>query len=437
MSMGMWRCTLAATALIALVLGSRSSFGLLVSPINTATGIGLASIGLAVAFGQLAQGLAQPVVGWLADRHGAARVIGFGALGYAAGNALTALAADAVTFGMVTVLTAASGTAMSSIAVLLAEVGRRVPAARQSLAIGIVGAGGSLGQLLLGPATQAVTSTAGWDTALRATAALAFLAMPLALVFRRPATRAFDAAASTHATLPTGAGVREALRRPAFWLVAGGFGACGLHVSFLTMHMPGVIERCGLPVSLSGTWLAILGVANIAGSIGVGLVLKRRAPATVLVTLHALRALFILALLSLPPTPVVMLGFAAAMGLTYMAVLPPTSMLVTRQFGARHAGTLFGFVMLVHQMGSFAGVWLGAIAADAEDPAAGYLAFWLLDVSLALLAAAAYLPFALASRPRSLASVACSVPGSIGLRMSSSTPLRRSASAPNSAASPV
>src|SRR5690606_8255269 len=137
-----WRCTLAATALIALALGSRSSFGLFVAPIGAAAGIGLATISLAVAIGQLVQGVSQPLAGMLADRFGAARLVATGLLCFAIGNASMVVAADSLAFGVAVVFTAAAATAMSSVAVLLAEVGRRVPPARQGLAIGIVGAGG-------------------------------------------------------------------------------------------------------------------------------------------------------------------------------------------------------------------------------------------------------------------------------------------------------
>jgi hypothetical protein len=74
-----WRLTGAATALTALIAGSRASFGIFLSPLNTATGLGMASIALAVAFGQLAAGIALPMVEALARRFGPARVIAGGA----------------------------------------------------------------------------------------------------------------------------------------------------------------------------------------------------------------------------------------------------------------------------------------------------------------------------------------------------------------------
>jgi hypothetical protein len=62
-----WALTAAAAVLMAITMGSRSAFGLFVSPLNTATGLGLATISLAGALSQLGWGLAQPFVGAVAD----------------------------------------------------------------------------------------------------------------------------------------------------------------------------------------------------------------------------------------------------------------------------------------------------------------------------------------------------------------------------------
>ena len=394
-----WHCTFAATLLIAIVIGSRSAFGLFLSPIESATGLGWATIGFAAALGQLGQGVAQPLVGLLAQRHGASRVIAAGVLGFALATALLPAAADAAALATLILLGGMSGTAMSSIAMLLGEVTRRVPASRQALAVGIIGAGGSAGQLLFGPMTQATIAAAGWTSALWLTSAVTLLALPLSLVFRRPApttamTTAAAAAASAAPEAAAGAAsdtrIAPALRQRTFWLIACGFAICGFHMSFLTSHMPGFIERCGLPANLAGAWLALLGIANIAGSLATGVLLKRCRPATLLMALHALRALFIAGVLALPPTEAVMLVFALSMGATYMAALPATTMLVTQTFGAHRLAALFGLVMLLHQLGSFAGVWLGGLAAESL---AGYRTVWLADVGLALLAAALHLPF--------------------------------------------
>ena len=98
-----------------------------------------------------------------------------------------------------------------------------------------------------------------------------------------------------------------------------------------------------------------------------------------------MRALGIAALLALPVTPVLMLGFGLLMGATHMATLPPTTQMVASQHGVQRLGTLIGFVMLVHQVGSFAGVWLGGWAAQATG---SDRLLWCVDIALALGAAA-------------------------------------------------
>lgn len=62
---------LAAAGTFALTMGARQAMGLFLGAINTHTGLGLASISLAFAFGQLWWGLTQPFAGMVADRIGA------------------------------------------------------------------------------------------------------------------------------------------------------------------------------------------------------------------------------------------------------------------------------------------------------------------------------------------------------------------------------
>ena len=386
MNASAWRTTFAATALMALAMGGRSSFGLFVSPLNSATGLGLPAISFAAALGQLASGLMQPAIGTLAERHGAARLVTAGALVLAGATAGLVAAASTGVLTMLFVLVAVAGATVGSNAILVGEVGRRVPAVQLGLAAGIVSAGGSAGQLVLGPATQWLIGLQGWVAALWGTAALSFAALPLAWTFARPSTDRTPVAVPPAAAVS----VNATLRDPRFWWVAAPFGVCGFHVAFLTTHMPGVIERCGLPSSLAGTWLAIAGAANITGSLAVGVAMKRWASPVLMAALYVARALSILVLLAVPASATAMLAFAVSMGLTYMAMLPPTAQLVGALFGTQRLSTLFGVVMVVHQLGGFAGVWLGGLAAAATG---SDTALWAADLVLALIAAALQWPW--------------------------------------------
>ena len=383
-----WKITAAATGLAALIAGSRASFGLFLSPINSATGLGMASISLAAAFGQLAAGLALPVVGALARRHGTARVIAAGACVLAASTALVALAHGLLALVLLMLVVSAAGTAVASNALLLGEVSRRAPADERGFASGIVGAGGPAGQLLFAPLVTLLIGREGWVAALWGIAALALLALPLSLSFKQ---RARDQQAAAAAQPSDGA-----WRDRRFWLIAASFGICGFHVAFLTVHMPGVIEQCGLSTAFSGGWLALAGAANMAGSVGIGVLMRRWSSAPLLIAIYGLRAVAIGLFLMVPPSPAVLLVFAVSMGATYMAALPPTAELLTRSFGVQRLAALLGLIMLVHQVGGFAGAWLGGIAVEHSG---SYAPLWIADMVLALLAAALQWPLRPAALP--------------------------------------
>ena len=373
-----WLLTAAAVALLAITMGSRSVFGLFLSPLNSATGLGIATISFAVAVSQLTWGAAQPFCGMLAERYGPARVIVAGSLLAALSGALLPFAGSA--WMLVSVLAVAGIAAtVGSPSLLVGTVSQRVAPERRGLVAGIVGAGGPLGQLVLAPATTAVISLAGWVAAAFSIAALALLALPLAAAFRRPAAQAAQPAARE------AGGLREALTSPGYWLINAAFFVCGLHVFFLVTHLPGVIELCGLPASVSGASLAVLGLFNIAGSIGAGFVIQRYSMKLTLASLFAARALGIAAFLAAPKTEAVVLAFSVWMGLTYMAVLPPVAGLIGKLYGAGRLATLLGITFLLHQVGAFLGSWLGGVVLEATG---SYDPMWMLDLALACAAAA-------------------------------------------------
>jgi predicted MFS family arabinose efflux permease len=145
-----------------------------------------------------------------------------------------------------------------------------------------------------------------------------------------------------------------------------------------------VIEACGLPPSVSGAALAVLGLFNIAGSIGAGWVIQRYSMKATLSWLFAARAAGIALFLAAPKTELSVLAFSVWMGLTYMAVLPPTAGLIGKLYGTQRLPTLLGLTFMLHQVGAFLGSWLGGVFAGATG---SYDGMWLLDLALAVAAA--------------------------------------------------
>ncbi|MEP6972339.1 MAG: MFS transporter [Betaproteobacteria bacterium] len=381
-----WLVLLAAAGTFGLTMGTRQTMGLFLGALNTSTGLGLGQISLAFAFGQLFWGLTQPFAGMFADRIGAGRVlfigVGMVALGTFITPWMTSTAGLVLSIGVL----AAGGAGMAGPAVLMAATNRLVPGDRRGLATGIVNAGGSLGQFLLAPLAGVLLVGVGWANAMQLLALCVLLALPAAYLLKGHAGPLASAGVQVQGT---GAAIRAALREPGYGLLAAGFFVCGFHVAFLATHLPGVIAACGLPVEFGAWSLSMLGLFNIVGSVGIGLAIGRWRMKSLLSLLYASRALAVLLFVLAPKTGPVVLVFAAFMGLTFLSTVPPTAGLVVKFFGLSHMATLFGIVMLSHQIGGFLGAWLGG---KVFEWTGAYDVVWYIDIVLAIGAALVHLP---------------------------------------------
>ena len=381
---------LAAAGAFALTMGTRQTMGLFLSSLNTATGLGLGSISLAFAFGQLWWGLTQPFAGAMADKVGAGRVLFAGVLLVAVGTFITPLMTTTAGLIFAIGVLAAGGAGMAGPAVLMAATTRLIPADKRGMATGIVNAGGSFGQFVMAPIAGVLLVALGWAPALQVLGLIVLLALPAAWVLRGNSLQA-AAQSATVGQKPVGTmqAIRTALRNPSYLMLAAGFFVCGFHVAFLGTHLPGVIASCGLPVQYGAWSLAMLGLFNIVGSVAVGWAVGRWRMKSLLSLIYAARAVAVVLFLLAPKTGPVMLVFAAVMGLTFLSTVPPTAGLVAKFFGTANMATLFGMVMLTHQVGGFLGAWLGGKVFELNG---NYDWVWYIDIVLAVGAALIHLP---------------------------------------------
>ncbi|MGE0874061.1 MAG: MFS transporter [Burkholderiales bacterium] len=382
-----WTVTLVAAAILMVTMGTRQSMGLFVSPINSSTGLGVVAISFAMAVAQFAWGAVQPIAGAVADRYGPGRVIAAGLVIMAVGTALVPFMSS--TWGLVFTigLLSAIGSGAGSFSVLIGAVAQRLPAERRGMASGVINAGGSFGQFVFAPLAQKLISALGWAGALWSLAAITLAALPLARMFRREKPGAAGAAVDDGQRL--GPAVVQALGDRSYLLLHAGFFTCGFHIAFLVTHLPGEVQLCGLPAEVAGWSLAIIGLANIVGSLAAGWAMSRVRGKTLLFWMYGSRSLLILAYLAAPKTALTFYLFAAGLGLTWLATVPPTAGIVGKLFGTRYLATLFGLTLLSHQIGGFFGAWLGGIAVSAQG---NYDWMWYADIVLAGIAALCNLP---------------------------------------------
>jgi predicted MFS family arabinose efflux permease len=379
----------AAAAILLITMGLRQTSGLFILPINSTTGISIVAISFALAVGQFIWGAAQAAFGAVADKYGPTRVLIGGALLMAVGQALVPMMTSE--FGLIFsmgILTA-TGAAAGSFSILMGATLQRLPPEKQSVAAGIINAGGSAGQFVFAPLVQTVIGVAGWVTAMYASAAAALLTLPLIGLL----TRGDKSSTTTSVAAPAQISMREQLRIASrdrsYWYLHLGFFTCGFHVAFLVTHLPGDIALCGLSPMVAANSLALIGLFNIAGSLSAGWLGQRYRMKSLLVLIYGSRAIIILIYMLMPKTALNIYLVAGALGFTWLATVPPTAGLVGKLFGTRYLATLFGLTLLSHQIGGFLGAWLGGIAfASSGD----YQWMWYADMILALMAAAINLP---------------------------------------------
>ena len=380
--------TLAAAAVLMITMGARQSQGLFLFPIAGSTGVGIVTISFAMAVGQFMWGLAQPIAGALADRFGAARVLVGGVILLAVGTALTPLLTSS--FGLVLTIgvVSAFGSGAGSFSVLIGSLSRYLPPAQRGTAAGIITGGGSFGQFVFAPITQKLISLWGWMGAMWSLAALTLLALPLV----RPISGSASRSGAIEFKSGDG-GMRQALRTAfgnySYLLLHGSFLTCGFHIAFLVTHLPGEVDLCGLPASVASWSLAIIGLANIAGSLTAGWLLGRFRGKDVLFWMYGSRTMLILLYLSAPKTEWTFYLLAVGLGFSWLGTAPPTAGVVGKLFGMRYLATLYGMTMLSHQIGGFFGAWLGGLAFAHYG---NYLWMWYADALFAAVAALLNLP---------------------------------------------
>jgi MFS family permease len=392
-----WPIVLACAAMMAATTGIRLSLGLFMRPI-AATGIGIAWISLVLAVGQFFWGAAQPLFGILSERIGARLVLMQGTVLLALGLALTPLLKSPMGLLLTLGLLSAAGAGAASFAILIGAAAQRVEGSRRALASGFINAGGSFGQLLIAPLTQLAITGWGWSIAMWGLAGAAFSTIFLARAAAGPRQPATVGGISEQPSATVA--LRAAFKDRSYLYLHAGFFTCGFHIAFLVTHLPNEIALCGLPVAAGGVALGLIGLFNIAGSIGAGWLGGRFRMKTLLVELYAVRAILILAYLAAPKTLLTLYVFSGALGMTWLATVPPTAGLVGKLFGTRHLSTLFGLTLLSHQTGAFFGAWLGGVALSMTG---SYQWVWYADAALAVMAALISLPIREAVPPRRFA----------------------------------
>ena len=357
-----------AGCVIAMIsFGPRSTLGLFLTPWSSANSWGRDVFAFALAIQNLLWGVGQPFAGAIADRYGTTRVLGVGAVMYAAGLALMGFATTPGLLNLSAGVLIGFGLSGCSFNIVLAAFGKLVPPEWRSLSLGAGTAAGSFGQFLFSPLGVHLIQTLGWQSSLVVFGALTLLILPFALALATPpASATADPGPVASASLKQM--LAEAFGHRSYVLLVLGFFTCGFQLAFVTVHLPAYLVDRGLSVEVGGWTLAFIGIFNIVGSLASGWLGDRMPKRYLLSIIYFARALAVIAFITVPASPMVAIAWGAVMGLLWLSTVPPTSSLVALMFGTRWLAMLFGFAFFSHQVGGFLGVWLAASCSSEPAP---------------------------------------------------------------------
>ncbi|MDH6240912.1 MFS family permease [Polynucleobacter sphagniphilus] len=377
--------------MVTLSMGIRHGFGLFNLPITMANGWGRETFALTIALQNLIWGAFQPITGALADRYGALKIMVMGGILYALGLAGMALSTDVLNFTVAGGLFIGLAQTATTYSVVYGVLGRNVSAQKRVWAMGITAAAGSFGQFLMIPTEQGLISSFGAQNALMLLALMASMMIPVAFMLReKEFTHVHHAEDQTIAEA-----LKEALKNSSFQLLAFGYFVCGFQVVFIAVHLApylkdlsSIYPSVGAP-SVATSALALIGLFNIFGTYGAGILCQRIPKRYLLAGIYLSRSIVIIAFISLPLSPMTTYVFASLMGFLWLATIPLTNGIVAQIFGVKHLSMLSGLVFFSHQMGSFCGAYFGGYLFDKTG---SYTIVWQISIALGVIGFLVNLP---------------------------------------------
>ena len=364
--------TFVATIMIA---GVRATPTVLIVPLEQEFHWSRATISFAIGINLLLYGAVGPFAAAVMDRFGARRTLTLALAATAAGVALTPAMSEAWQFVALWGLVIGLSTGFVG-AYLAASIAARWFATREGFVVGILTAGYAAGQLVFLPTMATLATNAGWRIASLVLVAAVVVLLPVIAVLMRDRPEDLGLARygeenrSRPPASPAGNPVMVAFRALAtgmrsrdFWLIAGGYFACGATTNGLigTHLIPACIDH-GLSEVAGAGLLAFTGVFALAGGTISGWLSDRCDNRILLCCYYGFRGLSLLYLpFALDMSFYGLTVFSMVYGLDWIAAAPPTVRLLSGVVGAERIGIMVAWITVIHQIGSASAAYLAGV----------------------------------------------------------------------------
>lgn len=230
---------------------------------------------------------------------------------------------------------------------------------RRGLALGILGAAFSSGQLIFTPVLMNLNIHYGWRAVtFFIVVLLGLIVLPLVALFMadNPRAKGMQAYGETGVVAsvpePDRHPMRSAMAGTQFWLLAFSFGICGFTTSglFQTHLIPHGIEH-GFPEMTMAASLGVMGATDVVGTIFSGWLCDRFGKRWPLAIYYTLRGVSLMLLPHIESTGQLM-AFSVIYGLNWLSTVPATAALTADLFGKQNVGVVFGWICFAHQIGA-------------------------------------------------------------------------------------
>jgi MFS family permease len=370
-------------------MGIRQSWGLFYLFFENDLGINRTQFGFAIGVQMLLWGLTAPFFGIIADKYGSNKAAFIAFLIYIVGTYIVLVqpaSSSIFTLSMGLIIgTALGGTAVS---VPVAAVGKYFSDKNRTISTGIVTGSASIGFFVLPIFTKYSNEFYGWHhTTLYYIYFLVFAAICSLFLFKKEYVDTTNNVFTRDQTASKA--LSEAFKHKGYVLLVAGFFVCGFQITLIATHIPGYIQQKGLPDWTAAAILALIGLFNIFGTVGMGYLASKYSKKILLSILYFSRAVILVLFLFLPSSIYTALGFGILFGILWLATIPPTNGIVAQIFGTKYLATLFGIVFFSHQIGSFLGAYLGGYF---YDNFGSYDYAWYLSILLSIFAGFVHLP---------------------------------------------
>ena len=368
-------------------MGLRQTFGLFFQAFEEGLGVTRTEFGLAIGIQMIFWGIFAPIFGIFADKFGGNKIVFIGFIILSLGIYMIYSGPNTGIFFQISLgVLVGTGLGATALAVPVSEVGKHFNDKNRTLATGLVTAAASVGYFLAPLFTKYSLGEVGWQETFRYFMYFIFFGA-LASLFIFPSQTSSKVSGIKEQTLLES--LKEAFSHKGYILLLGGFFVCGFQITLVGTHIPGYMQDRGMAGWPATIILALIGLFNIVGTLGMGYLGTKYSKKILLSLLYTSRAVIISIFIFSPPSMAMSIFFGITFGILWLSTVPPTNGIVAQIFGTKYLSLLFGVVFLSHQLGAFAGAYLGGYYYDLYG---SYNFAWYIAIILSIFATIVHLP---------------------------------------------